>query len=519
MVLGATAKAMASGVLWRSASMSRELSEMMQVQQRSEELSMRDAEWQAHFMQAGAAKATGKRHFRHDAASESNAPAQNACDASAAQQKTTAPSPTAEPTGDVSVSGGLEADFSGAAPSDVPTETRGNPPADHIPQAVFEGLDEKDPLHGSDSRTPPANHNTQSGFEKAKSGDDTSQPAAFVRIETFADEACAPDPAHAGGTLDTEPPRDVGSASDADLTTDCEKTGETAEPRRKKIRRKRMTKEEEARFTPDQLKDLSGTTAAKSRKMTPKERDIMLHKRRLRNRESAARSRDKQRKTIGELSEEMDALSATVQRLTERAKEADACTTTLRNQNSSLLAQVASMKAELESIRKENATLRISASSSAPSAPLSRPLTRPSSTLHLSFSSSMLDKVFLGGQQAPQLGNGVQGSSSALFSTQGQGQGHAGVPTQGTANQSLIRVPSLLRVNFSTDKLDGLLPSPIPMSNSFSAMLESAVLNTSTSQAEVPYSAAPVSAFSSHLQAGNSRVYPVLTPQAGPDPL
>lgn len=77
---------------------------------------------------------------------------------------------------------------------------------------------------------------------------------------------------------------------------------------KKKIRRRRLTKEEEAKYDPAQLVDLTGTTAAKSRKMTPEQRDVMLHKRRLRNRASAARSREKQRKTIGELLDEFELL-------------------------------------------------------------------------------------------------------------------------------------------------------------------------------------------------------------------
>eukprot|EP00170_Pyropia_yezoensis_P010244 contig_47143_g10282 len=43
------------------------------------------------------------------------------------------------------------------------------------------------------------------------------------------------------------------------------------------------------------LADLSGTTAAESRRMSAEERALMLHKRKLRNRASAARSRDRQR--------------------------------------------------------------------------------------------------------------------------------------------------------------------------------------------------------------------------------
>lgn len=111
-----------------------------------------------------------------------------------------------------------------------------------------------------------------------------------------------------------------------------------------KIRRHRMTKEEEARFNPADLVDLSGSTAAKSRKMTDEERDIMLHKRRLRNRASAARSRDKQRKTINDLSDEMDDLMTHSKSLLTRCIAAEG--------------RLANVQAANDALSKENADLR-----------------------------------------------------------------------------------------------------------------------------------------------------------------
>lgn len=58
------------------------------------------------------------------------------------------------------------------------------------------------------------------------------------------------------------------------------------------------------------LLDLAGTTAARSRKMDPEEREIMLMKRRLRNRASAARSRQKQRNQVRSLTEKVTNLNA-----------------------------------------------------------------------------------------------------------------------------------------------------------------------------------------------------------------
>ena len=59
------------------------------------------------------------------------------------------------------------------------------------------------------------------------------------------------------------------------------------------------------------MDDFSGSTAAQSPKMTYEQLDIIyitLHKRRLRNRLSVARSRDKQRKTIVDIKKELDQL-------------------------------------------------------------------------------------------------------------------------------------------------------------------------------------------------------------------
>lgn len=66
---------------------------------------------------------------------------------------------------------------------------------------------------------------------------------------------------------------------------------------------------------PVPLLDLSGTTAARSRKMDAGEREIMLMKRRLRNRASAARSRQKQRNQVNVLQDEVKALKRENERL------------------------------------------------------------------------------------------------------------------------------------------------------------------------------------------------------------
>lgn len=75
-------------------------------------------------------------------------------------------------------------------------------------------------------------------------------------------------------------------------------------------------------FSSMDLQDLTGTTAARSRKMTEEERRIMLHKRRLRNRASAARSREKRSKTLVDLTVEVEDLIHTSFLLVRQASHA-----------------------------------------------------------------------------------------------------------------------------------------------------------------------------------------------------
>lgn len=203
-----------------------------------------------------------------------------------------------------------------------------------------------------------------------------------------------------------------------------------------------MTKEEEARFDPRSLVDLRGSTAAKSRKMTDEERDIMLHKRRLRNRASAARSRDKQRKTIGELGEEVDVLLERAVALEQRCGAAEREILHLRMAN--------------EALKKENVDLKSNAQNSG------AVLRKTASTLRFSMSSDMLDKIISGN------------SESAVL-------------TSGAANSGLMKIPSKLHLSLSTDKLsDCVLPAsgalpPISRNLSFvQSLLDYANINNAS---------------------------------------
>ena len=90
--------------------------------------------------------------------------------------------------------------------------------------------------------------------------------------------------------------------------------------------------------------DLKGTTAARSRKMSEEERRIMLHKRRLRNRASAARSREKRCKTITDLTTEVEELLRTTSELSSKC--------------SSLGVEVKRLQADNKALQKENSRLK-----------------------------------------------------------------------------------------------------------------------------------------------------------------
>ena len=137
-----------------------------------------------------------------------------------------------------------------------------------------------------------------------------------------------------------------------------------------KIRRKRLTKEEEARFPVEELADLTGTTAARSRKMSRKEHDLMLHKRRLRNRESAARSREKQRRTTTELAAEIDVLNERANQLADACKRAANAARHHAARADALARTNAALAAELAALRSRKPPLATSEAQPNISAPL-----------------------------------------------------------------------------------------------------------------------------------------------------
>lgn len=199
-----------------------------------------------------------------------------------------------------------------------------------------------------------------------------------------------------------------------------------------KIRRHRMTKEEEARFNPRDLVDLTGSTAAKSRKMSNEERDIMLHKRRLRNRASAARSRDKQRKTINDVGDEVDELLLISKQLLQRCIAAENGMSELKEKNDALVKenrQLRNNQQDNQQDRGDNFVDRdedklVTVSEASPT-PTSTALKRTGSTLHVSMSSDMLDKL---------MGTGMGSGDMAI-------------------GGGLMKISSTLHLSLSTDRL------------------------------------------------------------------
>ncbi|OSX80726.1 hypothetical protein BU14_0033s0070 [Porphyra umbilicalis] len=125
------------------------------------------------------------------------------------------------------------------------------------------------------------------------------------------------------------------------------------------------------------LGDLTGTTAAESRRMTADQHALMLHKRKLRNRASAARSRDRQRASASATGCEVGRLRAEAAASATVAAAAVADANALRADNGRLRAELARVSALLASATaaaeatKSAATAAAAAAAAAASATVS----------------------------------------------------------------------------------------------------------------------------------------------------
>jgi hypothetical protein len=90
------------------------------------------------------------------------------------------------------------------------------------------------------------------------------------------------------------------------------------------------------RSLPTLGEDLSGHTAAEAKGMTPEEREKMLYKRRIRNRESAARTREKRKVSLQSIREECDQLTQRMLDLSQRVEDVIEANSRLHSRNQQL---------------------------------------------------------------------------------------------------------------------------------------------------------------------------------------
>ncbi|KAA8499533.1 hypothetical protein FVE85_7118 [Porphyridium purpureum] len=96
---------------------------------------------------------------------------------------------------------------------------------------------------------------------------------------------------------------------------------------------------------PRALEDLSGCTASVARRMSPEDRAVMLMKRKLRNRESAKRSRAKRMQTVDVLQDQVRRMSREAEELRQRCEAVVLKNTELRRQNVGLTNALATARA------------------------------------------------------------------------------------------------------------------------------------------------------------------------------
>eukprot|EP00179_Madagascaria_erythrocladioides_P007834 CAMPEP_0198314012 /NCGR_PEP_ID=MMETSP1450-20131203/4846_1 /TAXON_ID=753684 ORGANISM="Madagascaria erythrocladiodes, Strain CCMP3234" /NCGR_SAMPLE_ID=MMETSP1450 /ASSEMBLY_ACC=CAM_ASM_001115 /LENGTH=332 /DNA_ID=CAMNT_0044017049 /DNA_START=345 /DNA_END=1343 /DNA_ORIENTATION=- len=104
------------------------------------------------------------------------------------------------------------------------------------------------------------------------------------------------------------------------------------------------------------VKDLKGTTSAMSRKMTDNERDLMLLKRKLRNRQSAARSRKRHQAILQTLQQDLGTLTERADKVTAACENCSMQNGKLREENMRLYCENAYLRAQLSMVMSDGAT-------------------------------------------------------------------------------------------------------------------------------------------------------------------
>jgi cell division protein FtsB len=191
-------------------------------------------------------------------------------------------------------------------------------------------------LADSSAALPESSFERHSPSAPHNSGAGTSHLAPVPRVPNSRCEAAVP------LSESSTHPGDVSDAvTSASPYHDTRITSVSTADKASSPKRRRTSKIEELSFFDDELlQDLKGTTAARSRLMSEEERNLMLHKRRLRNRASAARSREKQRSAVQCLSQQAEGLISTIHDLRKDCAAQHAEIRRLREQNNALRAAI-----------------------------------------------------------------------------------------------------------------------------------------------------------------------------------
>ncbi len=114
-------------------------------------------------------------------------------------------------------------------------------------------------------------------------------------------------------------------------------------------------REREARQFPRALlSNLDGTTSAEVRKMTSEERELVLYKRKLRNRESARRSRQKRQATLADLHDEIGELTNVAKRMVDLGASLHATNVGLRDKLDLAHAEIRALRAAYDHPHPKN---------------------------------------------------------------------------------------------------------------------------------------------------------------------
>lgn len=115
-------------------------------------------------------------------------------------------------------------------------------------------------------------------------------------------------------------------------------------------------REREARQFPRALlSNLDGTTSAEVRKMTSEERELVLYKRKLRNRESARRSRQKRQATLADLHDEIGELQNVAKRMVDLGASLHATNVGLKDKLNLAEAEIRALRAAYDHPTKNKA--------------------------------------------------------------------------------------------------------------------------------------------------------------------